>query len=150
MKREFSGDICQSQTLKRRTSHVKKFILVSCNNRFRSLVLGPSHEKFDVSPVTLARPQSSLRNAHGGSTAFSSFPWHPAQHEGKFERDDWDESAFDQSGFWFVQRARKVSAQTQSFLSGQQRSSLPDSPFPFGKDCCVTRQKRLRARQANV
>ena len=74
MKREFSGDICQSQTLKRCTSHVKKFILVSYNNRFPSLVLGSSHAKFDVSPVTLARPQSSLRNAHGGSTAFSSFP----------------------------------------------------------------------------
>ena len=74
MKREFRVDTCQSQTLKRRTSHVKKYILVSDGNRFRPLVLGSSHAKFDVSPVTLARPQSSLRNAHGGSTAFSSFP----------------------------------------------------------------------------
>ena len=73
MKQEFSGDICQSQTLKRRTSHVKKFILVSYNNRFPSLVLGSSHAKFDVSPVTLARPQLSSRNVRGRSTAFSPF-----------------------------------------------------------------------------
>jgi len=41
------------------------------------------------------------------------------------------------------------STQTQSFLSGQQRSSLPHSPFPFGEECCVTRQNRLRGRQAS-
>ena len=73
MEREFYGHTCQNQTLKRRTSHVKKFILVSENNRFRSLVLGSSHAKVDVWPVTLTRPQSSLRNAHGRSTVFFPF-----------------------------------------------------------------------------
>ena len=38
----------RGQALKRRTSHVKKFILASENNRFRSFVWGSSHEKFDV------------------------------------------------------------------------------------------------------
>ena len=48
MEREISGHTCQSQTLKRRTSHVKKVILVSESNGFGSLVLGSSHAKFHV------------------------------------------------------------------------------------------------------
>lgn len=49
-----------------------------------------------------------------------------------------DERAFNQNSMWFVRRARKFSAQTQSFLFGQQRSSLPHSPSPFGEECCLT------------
>lgn len=70
MKREFRVDTCQSQTLKRRTSHVKKYILVSDNNRFRPLVLGSSHAKFDVSPVTLARPSRLCVTRTAGARRF--------------------------------------------------------------------------------